>query len=105
MKLENTKDEIYTDVTTKSTTPITARPHQTLQNVAQNKGYGKLQISSRILRWFSQEFLYSGSYSFVIFLLHRETLISQSLKKFSDSVIVHSPCKSQINCTFSDVAS
>ena len=29
----------------------------------------------------------------VIFLLHRETLISQSLKKIRDSVTVHSPCK------------
>ena len=84
MKLKNTKDEIYKlkksnskirtpDVTTKSTTPITARPHQTLQNVAQNKEYGKLQISSRILSWFSQVFLRSGLYGFVIFLLHRET--------------------------------
>ena len=50
MILENMKDETYkkkkkksnseirtTDVTTKNTTPITARPHHTLYNTAQNK--------------------------------------------------------------------
>ena len=89
MILENTKDEIKkkkkinieirtTDVTIKSTAFITARPHRILENAAQNKKYEKLQISSRILMWFSRVFLNSGSYAFVIFLLHRETLISQS---------------------------
>ena len=88
------KDEIYkkksnseirtTDVTTKNTMPLTARPHHSLYNPAQNKEYEKLQISSRILTWFSQVFLYSGSYGFVILLLHRETLISQSFKETGD---------------------
>ena len=60
-----------TDVTTKNTS-LTARPHHTLQNIAQNKEYEKLQISSRVLTRFSRVFLNSGSYGFVIFLLHRE---------------------------------
>ena len=70
-----------TDVTTKTTTPITARPHHTLYNTAQNKEYEKLQILSRILTRFSRVFLNSGSCGFVIYLPHRKTLISQSLKK------------------------
>ena len=101
---ENMKDEIYkqkeksnsemrtTDVPTKNTTPITARPHRALQNAAQNKEYEKLQISSRILTRFSRVFLNSGSCGFVIYFTNRETLISQSLKKIGDSVTVHSPC-------------
>ena len=80
------------DVTIKNTTPITARPHHTLYNTTQNKEYEKLQISSRVLTRFSRVFLNSGSYGLVIWLLHRETLISQSLKKIGDSVTVHSPC-------------
>ena len=99
--LENTKDDIYTHThthtqnsemrTTENTTPITARPHHTFQNTAQNKEYEKLQISSRVLTRFSRVFLNSGSYG-CHFLLHRETLISQSFKKIGDSVTVHSPC-------------
>ena len=99
MILESMKDEIYKKKNPtvrseslmsplKSTTPITSRPHHSLQNTAQNKEYEKLQISSRILTWFSRVFLISGSYGFVTFLLHRETLISQSLKK----LVTRSPC-------------
>ena len=104
MILENMKNEIYkkkksnseirtTDVTTKNTMPITARPHHTSKTQHRNKEYEKLQISSRVLTQFSRVFLNSGSYGFVILLLHRETLISQSFKKIGDSVTVHSPCK------------
>ena len=101
---ENMKDEIYkkkkkkkkksnseirtTDVTTKNTTPITARPHHTLKNTAQNKECEKLQMSSRVLTRFSRVFLNSGWYAFVIYLLHRETLISRSFKKS----VTQSPC-------------
>ena len=76
-----------TDVTTKRTTHITARSHQTLQNATQ-KLYEKLQIYSHILTQLSRVFLNSGSYGFVIVLLDRETSILQSLKKF----VTLSPC-------------